>query len=508
MRSGVIDRPRRSSVSEVLDLLSTVGQLLASSPEYAAVLPEVCAALVPALGDGCAIAVMGTAGLRILASAGECELDASPAIDERRPVVSGRNGAWTLDVPLLARSEVLGALRLRGAGRLPEKVRVLLASELGARIANTIDAAMLLAREHRVADTLQRAFLPERLPRTERCRCDAAYRPGASEAVIGGDWYDAFVLPDERFALSIGDVAGHGLQAAVVMGEVRIAVRAAAIAATRPSEALERANQILMTRNAPTMVTAAFGIYDPATSTFTYASAGHPAPILATPEGRARALPTEGIPLGISDRIRTRDWTFTLPGGSLLVFYTDGLIEYDRDIERGEALLRDAIADESHALSPNPARSLQARIFGDRENTDDVATLTLSVAPRLPDKFSYTASAIPMAAPLVRHALTTWLEGVRIGEERVYAVLTAVGEAVANAVEHAYPNASGLIFVTADRDPESLSIQIEDHGRWRPAQRREERGHGLPLMRALMDGVEIRSDHRSTSVRMRMALST
>ena len=86
-----------------------------------------------------------------------------------------------------------------------------------------------------MADTLQRALLPERLPVDDRLAFDAAYLPGASEAIVGGDWYDAFRLPDGRIAFSIGDVAGHGLRAAIVMGEVRQAFRAAALNPNSPS---------------------------------------------------------------------------------------------------------------------------------------------------------------------------------------------------------------------------------------------------------------------------------
>ncbi|MBV8355989.1 MAG: serine/threonine-protein phosphatase [Candidatus Eremiobacteraeota bacterium] len=358
-----------------------------------------------------------------------------------------------------------------------------------------------------MADTLQRAFLPQQMPRLEAGRCDAAYRPGASEAMIGGDWYDAFVLPDERVALAIGDVAGHGLAAAIIMGEVRFAMRAAAVNATKPAEVLERVNQVLMARAIPTMVTALFGIYDPKVATFTYASAGHPAPLLATGDGRCRTLPTEGIALGIVDRVDAKEWTFSLPPGALLVLYTDGLVEYDRDPIEGEERLREAAGLEALEPSPDPATSLQARILGERDSTDDVATLTLATSRTVPEKFIYTVSAIPLAAPLVRHALACWVAQSALAEVKTYAVISAVGEAVANAIEHAYSgDGDGVLIVTAERDEASLRLEIQDFGRWRPRQRREDRGRGLPLMRALTDGLEIRSNHAHTSVRMRIGI--
>ena len=150
------------------------------------------------------------------------------------------------------------------------------------------------------------------MPATPLHRFDAAYLAGPNEAVSGGDWFDAFALPDGRLAFSIGDVAGHGLPAASVVSEVQQAVRAAALGPNSPAGVLERANAALNVRADPVMVTTIFGTLDPATSTVTYAVAGHPAPVLAMPNFRAEVLPGGGIPLGISDVVGAENWTFTL----------------------------------------------------------------------------------------------------------------------------------------------------------------------------------------------------
>ncbi len=223
------------------------------------------------------------------------------------------------------------------------------------------------AREHHVADTLQRALLPERLPVDDRLSFDAAYLPGAEEAIVGGDWYDAFRLPDGRIAFSIGDVAGHGLRAAIVMGEVRQAFRAAALNPNSPSLVLERANTIVNMRANPVMVTAIFGIVDPRDGVLTYACAGHPAPLLALPCGTVQLLPKDGLPLGIVDQVGASDWTFTLPPGALFALYTDGLIEYSRDVLEGEARLVEAVRQVALAagLRAGPGAA-GARLRGQR----------------------------------------------------------------------------------------------------------------------------------------------
>lgn len=411
-------------------------------------------------------------------------------------------------VPLIARGVTIGAMTfaLLGAGAVYDEATLALAEEVAQRSALAIDNARLYAREHLVADRLQRAMLPERLPRLIGQELHAAYLPRAEESKVGGDWYDAFPISDGVIALSIGDVAGHGLEAAVVMGEVRQAFRAAALDAKDPASVLDRADRILKFRENPTMVTAIFGIFDARSGSFTYATAGHPPPILATLDGPVQVLPCDGLPLGIRRDEPSMNWTVSIPPGSLLTLYTDGLIEYGRDVIAGEQILLAAIQEELEKRSADPAKALQQRILGDRRHTDDVCILTLAVTEHPVEALDLTFTAMPIAAPLVRQAVRQMVRGLGLDEERAFALQVSIGEAVNNAIEHAYGAATpGTVHVRASRQGNSIVATVEDGGRWRPA-RREGRGRGLGVMRALMNGVQIQSNQMSTSVKLTLVL--
>jgi len=472
-----------------LRFLSSASKVLASSFDYALTLKRVAELTVPAFAAGFAVELDEFGTHSVVLTTGPAGPDDHVST-----------------FPLQARERTLGALFItghRGIGKL-DAFHGELFAELAVRIAVAIDSAQIYAREHHVADTLQRALLPEELPEHEMVHFDAAYIPATEEAIVGGDWYDAFTLPDGRIALSIGDVAGHGLRAAIVMGEVRQAFRAAALNPTSPSVVLERANTIVNMRQNPIMVTAIFGILDPATATITYAAAGHPAPILALPCTMVERLPTGGIPLGIADSIDATDWSFTIPPGAYLAFYTDGLIEHSKDVVAGEEQLVEAMRAEISDRNTAPALSLMRRVFGQNKNSDDAAALFVATSDAPRSNFAFDFSAIPQAVPIVRRTLRRYAARLGLDEDRAYALITAVGEAMANAVEHAYPEQPGIVRLRVANGGGALRVTVEDDGRWKQAQKRDERGRGLPLMRALMDGVEIRTNQSHTTISLTM----
>jgi len=228
--------------------------------------------------------------------------------------------------------------------------------------------------QKRIADALQTAFLTKHLPSSPTLSLHATYIPATTEAQVGGDWYDAFELPDKRILFSIGDVAGHALEAAVVMTRARQAIIAAALHENDPARVLERANEAILFQDAR-MVTAICGYIDPATLEIVYATAGHPPPILARPDQPSICLPYDGLPLGIVAKATYRTFVATASDGAVLVLYTDGVIENKRDLIEGTARLLDVtrltIAEE------DPALAIQRRIFAGTAPTDDVAILTV-----------------------------------------------------------------------------------------------------------------------------------
>ncbi|MGD0475606.1 MAG: SpoIIE family protein phosphatase [Candidatus Velthaea sp.] len=228
--------------------------------------------------------------------------------------------------------------------------------------------------QKRIADALQTAFLNKHLPATPNLGLHATYIPATSEAQVGGDWYDAIELPDKRILFSIGDVAGHGLEAAVVMSRARQAIIAAALHENDPGKVLERANEAILLQDSR-MVTAICGYIDPATLAIVYATAGHPPPILARPGVPSVFLAYDGLPLGIVPKATYRTFNATASDGAVMVLYTDGVIEHKRDVIEGSARLlevtRLAIAED------DPALAIQRRIFAGTSPTDDVAILTV-----------------------------------------------------------------------------------------------------------------------------------
>ncbi|HET9393098.1 MAG TPA: SpoIIE family protein phosphatase [Candidatus Rubrimentiphilum sp.] len=414
-----------------------------------------------------------------------------------------RGFANVLIIPLPGRQGTVGAFALaaREAGKFDDATRKI-AEILGLQIANALDQATLFERQHHVADRLQRALLPASFPRVPGGQLDGAYRPASEEAEVGGDWYDAFELPDHRIAISMGDVAGHGLEAATIMGEVRIALRAAAVGERSPAAVLEQINSVTNLRGGIGMVTAIFAYYDPAGRELTYAVAGHPPPALIVEGGFAGYLPGGGVPLGIGNAIDTRDWTITLPPRSWVIFYTDGMTEYGRDVIAGEERLLEAGVRACESDPENPAMALQERIFNESVNRDDAAALALSCFDGpVPTRMEF--SAVPMTAPIVRAMIHRFCDEHKLADDQRFALTTAIGEAVANAVEHAYRNDDdGRFEVRLSAQNDCIAVQVQDRGQWRTFERRDDRGRGMIMMHELMDRVRINSTQHGTCLSM------
>jgi PAS domain S-box-containing protein len=283
-------------------------------------------------------------------------------------------------VPLFTGSVVRGTLHAytQNDDRLFTQHDVEFFVEFARRLAPAIANAQLFERERRVARSFQDAALPASLPDVPGFRFRAIYEAGKAEALIGGDWYDAFSLGDGRIVVSIGDVAGSGLSAAVTMAGVRQAIRGAAHVHADPAVMLEAADRATLEDVEHRFVTAFVGVIDPVASTIAFQSAGHPPPLLRLPDGTVTALTSTGLPLGFRGDLAQETQVEPLPEGSLLVLYTDGLTESTHDVLEGEARLYAALRDRTVYGANDPAKMLHDMILTEGSR-DDVAILTMQV---------------------------------------------------------------------------------------------------------------------------------
>ncbi len=236
-----------------------------------------------------------------------------------------------------------------------------------------------LERSKRIAETLQDVFLPKDLPQFEHLRIDGAYIAAERDALVGGDWYDAFELPDGRVTFSIGDVAGHGLEASLLVGRLRQAIYTLSFKGEDPAQILADVNHILQHQYPETFVTAVIGSVNETRTEVTYANAGHPAPLLAR-EGLGVDLVERGgeLPLGVAQTATYSNRVLPVRRGTMIVLYTDGMTEFARDIEQAEGKMRAAsglVVRDASVM--HPARTIQDLVLDNSIPTDDAAVLTL-----------------------------------------------------------------------------------------------------------------------------------
>jgi serine phosphatase RsbU (regulator of sigma subunit) len=294
-------------------------------------------------------------------------------------------GACKLLLPLNARGATLGYIvctRKRGV-RPFDAYDTEIGMEFASRTAILLDNASRYSRERATALTLQRSLLPTGLSAPASVEVRHRYLPGNQLIEVGGDWYESIALPGARVALVVGDVAGHGVRAAVTMGRLRTAIQTLAMLELPPAETLQQLNELMqkMGEREPHFATCAFAIYDAVTGSLEVASAGHLPPLLVSRKGSSEFLDVAPAPpLGVGEGpISSR--TFEIKDGSLFVLYTDGLVESrGRDIDDGLKRLQSvfgptSVAEPLEAL----ASEALAEVSSDRHR-DDVALLIARLA--------------------------------------------------------------------------------------------------------------------------------
>lgn len=420
---------------------------------------------------------------------------------EDRAIYEAAGLGTALIVPLIARDQVRGTLHLIRIDPTSQRSEIVVevAEELARRAALAIDNSRAYEREHRVASALQRAMLPAHLPSHRRIELSYAYRPAERESRVGGDWYDAFVISEGQVAVSIGDVGGHGLEAAVAMNETRQALRLSALEGRSPAQTLRRANAVHMLNDDHPIITAVFGVIDTERSTFRYSCAGHPPPAIAPLSGRAHYLAGGGIPLGVDADADFPTLEVELEPYATLLLYTDGLVEYDRNIERESARLLDALTARVQDRSGDGAGILLRYVLDNRQ-IDDIAVLAATVLPATAGPVELRLPAAPSSAAVARRLAARYARVVELGPERTFDLIIAVGEAVANAVEHAYRGKIGEFVLRLSACDEKILGEVQDLGTWREGRPDPDRGRGLAILRATTQRFALNRSSAGTTV--------
>jgi len=287
-------------------------------------------------------------------------------------------------VPLKARQQVLGALSLftSDSGRTYDDEDLSMAADLARRAALTVDNARLYQREHDVAEALQRSLLPD-LPVVAGLDRAARYLPSRTAGQVGGDWYDLLPLPDGSFGLAMGDVMGHDLTAAAAMGQLRSVLRSYAWPGGSPAEVVESLDGLVQGLGMTQLATMVYGRLElpgaDGPGRLTYANAGHPPPALRAPDGSVRFLGDgQSLLVGVALGTRRPEAQEVIEAGSVLVLYTDGLVEdRDVDIDDGLAALAAALS-VADGDAESIADALTAALT-DNARSDDVAILVVKV---------------------------------------------------------------------------------------------------------------------------------
>ena len=502
------------SVDDLLDeLLERVREILDADTAAVLLLDDVRNELVARAAKGLEEEV--ERGVRIPVGkgfAGRIAAERRPIALERvdhstvmNPILFQKGIHSLLGVPLVAHGDVVGVMHvgtMRERRFTPEEIELL--QLVADRIALALHVR-LTDRSRVVIEAFQRTFLPEVLPFLPGIRVATRYLPASSAVGVGGDWFDTFVLPSGEVVLVIGDVAGHGLPAASLMGKLRNALRAHALMGGTPLDIVARADEFHRYFGDGELVTLLVGVLTPDLGTFRFVSAGHPPPLVVRPDGAAFAYSDDPNPaLGTPQPPAFSDQVIAVERGTSILLYTDGLIErrgesIDVGLERLRSTAERVVTVRAGA---DAIAEVLDGLLGDRRPADDVALMLVQrdVSPSWELEFAMEARARSLVA--IRRAVARWLEDVDVPDGDAREIVTAVSEAASNVVEHAYGPSGGSIAIRANREPDRVHLAIRDTGEWRAFEIDRHRGRGLQLMRGLMDAVEIESSAAGTIVTM------
>ncbi|MEU8509110.1 SpoIIE family protein phosphatase [Streptomyces brevispora] len=408
-------------------------------------------------------------------------------------------------LPLIAQARPIGALGLLYSdkdGFTLDERNLLVA--LGSSIAQSLQRAMLYEQEHDLAEGLQQAMLPRRIPEVPGAQIAVRYRPARMGRDIGGDWYDIIPLPGGRVGAVIGDVQGHDIHAAAVMGQLRIVLRAYAAEGHSPATVVARASVFLHELDTDRFATCTYAEADLTTGVVQLVRAGHVDPLVRDADGSCRKVPVDGgLPLGLSAEFGRLEYpvsTVELDPGQTMVLFTDGLVELPgADLDEGMQLLADMVRNGPQDLQQLADRL--CRSVDRRGGEDDVAVLLLrrkaAHAPQPGGRLQQQVAqndpeALSSARHMIRAAVRAW--GAK---DRADEVELAADELITNALMHTDGGAIVTIRVLTGSG-RRLRVDVEDRSsalpRRRDAGESGVSGRGLMLVDRLADawGVESR----------------
>jgi PAS domain S-box-containing protein len=412
-------------------------------------------------------------------------------------------------LPLRIGDRRIGAIGLTFAAprQFPDEERRF-ATTLAAQAAQAFDRAALTDEHSRIAHTLQRSLLPARVPELPGLAIATSYHPAGQHAQAGGDWYDIIALDEDEVAIAVGDVVGSGTAAAAVMGQLRSALAAALMDTHSPARALGLLSRFTTRIDGAAGSTALCVVVNPRTGLLRCSTAGHPPPVLLDPHHSgepARFLRGgHGCVLGHRTPPTYTEATARVSAGCTLLLYTDGLIE-----RRGEHL-DDSFTRLIDTLSPHAAAhpaelltSAEVALIPPSGPADDVAIVAARV---LPGPFREQLPAYPAQLAGIRRRSTQWATTVGLHPRQIVDLQLALGEALANTIEHAYPTDSPgtLAYRIEHLGGGALDVEVTDHGRWRPEPADNgHRGRGLSMIRALSTELTIDGTPHGTTVKFR-----
>ncbi|MCD9142645.1 ATP-binding SpoIIE family protein phosphatase [Streptomyces albireticuli] len=398
----------------------------------------------------------------------------------------------TILAPLRGRRRVIGAaVFIRRADRPAfEGDDLLVAAQLATHTALGVDKAVLYGREVYIADELQRTMLPDSLPQPTGVRLASRYLPAAETARVGGDWYDAIPLPGNRVALVVGDVMGHSMTSAAIMGQLRTTAQTLAGLDLPPAEVLHHLDEQAQRLGSDRMATCLYAVYDPVAHRIVIANAGHPPPIMLHRGGRAEVLRVPpGAPIGVGG-VDFEAVELDAPAGATLLLYTDGLVESRiRDVWTGIEQLRERLIETARLTGPNPPPleplcDEVLGMLGPGDRDDDIALLAARFEGIAPSDVAYwfldpRPQTARQARRLARRALTRW--GL---EELTDSVELLVSEVITNAVRYAERPIT-LRLLRTDVLRCEVGDDVPQLPRLRQARPSDEGGRGLYLVNRL-----------------------